>query len=92
MRPGRRPPHQVVELGDDLPVDIPKRQCAAPEIAVVPTSARCTEAEAIAGLMPLATRSVDEVTPYAMPNEPSTICAASPMRANTITDSTRTSQ
>ena len=34
-----------------------------PEASVVPISAKCTEAEAAAGAMPAATRSVVEVTP-----------------------------
>ena len=42
---------------------LPKRQCAAPDISVVPISARCTVADAAAGLEPMASSSVVEVTP-----------------------------
>ena len=42
---------------------LPKRQCAAPDISVVPISARCTVADAAAGLVPMASSSVVEVTP-----------------------------
>ncbi len=42
---------------------LPKRQCDAPAASVVPTSARCTDALAVAGLIP-AIRSNDvDVTP-----------------------------
>jgi hypothetical protein len=42
---------------------LPKRQCAAPETSVVPTSDRCTAAEAAAGAMPAARSREEEVTP-----------------------------
>ena len=42
---------------------LPKRQCEAPETSVVPISARWTVAEAAAGLVPMASSSVVEVTP-----------------------------
>ncbi len=42
---------------------LPKRQCEAPEASVVPTSARCTEALAVAGLIPAKTSSEVEVMP-----------------------------
>ncbi|GAB3595522.1 hypothetical protein GCM10027446_20920 [Angustibacter peucedani] len=41
----------------------PKRQCEAPEAKVVPISARCTVAEAAAGLAPMASSRVVDVTP-----------------------------
>ena len=40
-----------------------------------------TVAEAAAGLVPMARSSVVDVTPYAMPSEPSTSWAPSPTRA-----------
>ena len=43
-----------------------------PETSVVPISEKWTAALAAAGAMPAARSSVDEVTPYAMPREPST--------------------
>ena len=42
---------------------LPKRQCAAPDASVVPTSERCTAAEAAAGAMPVASSRDDDVTP-----------------------------
>ncbi len=42
---------------------LPKRQCAKPEAAVVPSSARWTAADAEAGLYPAASTSVVDVTP-----------------------------
>ncbi len=42
---------------------LPKRQCEAPETSVVPISARCTVADAAAGLVPTASSSVVVVTP-----------------------------
>ena len=42
---------------------LPKRQWLAPEKRVVPISARWTVAEAAAGLVPIARRSVVVVTP-----------------------------
>ena len=42
---------------------LPNRQCAAPETRVVPTSDRCTAAEAAAGAMPVARSREDDVTP-----------------------------
>ena len=62
---------------------LPKRQCETPAASVVPISARCTEADAAAGATPANRSSVEEVSPYAMPSEPSTSCAASPTRART---------
>ena len=50
----------------------PNRQCATPELRVVPTSARCTLAEATAGENPLDSSTVLVVTPNAMPSAPST--------------------
>ena len=42
-----------------------------PETSVVPISEKWTAAEAAAGATPVASSSVDDVTPYAMPSEPS---------------------
>ena len=42
---------------------LPNFQCEAPEISVVPISARCTVAEAAAGFVPIARRRVVDVTP-----------------------------
>lgn len=42
---------------------LPKRQCETPLAAVVPTSAMCTLADAMAGVSPTASKSVVEVTP-----------------------------
>mmetsp|Transcript_8659 Transcript_8659/g.26635 ORF Transcript_8659/g.26635 Transcript_8659/m.26635 type:complete len:249 (-) Transcript_8659:613-1359(-) len=42
---------------------LPCRWCARPETKVVPSCARCTEAEAVAGERPDAERTVDEVRP-----------------------------
>ena len=42
---------------------LPKRQCEAPAASVVPTSARCTEALAVAGLTPATTSREVDVTP-----------------------------
>ena len=41
----------------------PKRQWASPDANVVPTSARCTLAEAMAGANPAVSSRVVEVTP-----------------------------
>jgi len=59
---------------------LPRRQCEAPETSVVPTSDMCTAAEAAAGITPVVINSVDVVTPYAMPRQPSTSCAKRPTR------------
>ena len=42
---------------------LPNFQCEAPEARVVPISARCTVADAAAGLVPIASSSVVDVTP-----------------------------
>ena len=42
---------------------LPKRQWETPDTAVVPSSARCTVAEAAAGAVPTATSRVVEVRP-----------------------------
>jgi hypothetical protein len=42
---------------------LPNFQCASPDIRLVPISARCTVAEAAAGLVPMASSRVVEVTP-----------------------------
>ncbi|GAA3150781.1 hypothetical protein GCM10020001_088010 [Nonomuraea salmonea] len=67
----------------------PKRQWEMPEASVVPISARWTVADAAAALVPTASSSVVDVTPYAMPRLPSTSWAARPtspsrMSARTI--------
>ncbi len=53
-----------------------------PEAAVVPSWASCTIADAMAGLVPIISSRVVEVTPYAIPRLPSTSWAATPTRAN----------
>ena len=42
---------------------LPNLQCATPDSSVVPISAKCTVADAAAGLVPIARSSVVEVTP-----------------------------
>ncbi len=42
---------------------LPNFQCDSPEASDVPSSARCTEAEARAGVSPAVSRIVVEVTP-----------------------------
>ena len=42
---------------------LPNFQWEAPEASVVPISARCTVADAAAGLVPIASSSVVDVTP-----------------------------
>ena len=49
---------------------------------MVPISARCTDALAAAGFAPIASSKVVDVTPYAIPSEPSTSCAAKPTSAS----------
>ena len=49
----------------------------------MPSSARCTDAEATAGLIPLTSSSVVAVTPNAMPRAPSTSWAPKPTRMKT---------
>src|SRR5690606_36358950 len=70
---------------------LPNRQCEMPEVRVVPTSARCTLAEATAGEKPLVSRTVLVVTPKAMPRAPSTSCPNSPAKAKTSSRRTCTS-
>ena len=67
---------------------LPKRQWEAPDTSVVPSSERCTDAEAAAGDSPTTNISDDEVTPYAIPRAPSTNWAANPTMA--MTSSLRT--
>src|SRR5918993_5853300 len=58
---------------------LPKRQCESPEAAQVPTSEMCTTVDASAGVSPAtASSNVVDVTPYAIPNAPSTNCAIKP--------------
>jgi len=63
---------------------LPKRQWETPETSAVPISARCTVADAAAGLVPMARSSVVEVTPYAIPRLPSTSCEPNPTSASRI--------
>jgi hypothetical protein len=63
---------------------LPKRQWEKPDTAVVPSSARCTEADAAAGASPAARTSEAEVAPYAMPRAPSTSWARKPTITSTI--------
>lgn len=61
---------------------LPKRQCEAPETALVPISARWIVALIAAGESVVsATRKVVAVTPKAMPRLPSTSCPSSPTKA-----------
>jgi len=56
--------------------------CDKPETPVVKTSAVCTLAETIAGGTPIVSNSVEQLTPYAIPNAPSIICAVNPAKTN----------
>ena len=60
---------------------LPKRAWLRPDIAVVPSSAVWTTAEAWAGPRPARRRMVVEVTPKPMPMPPSTSWAAAPATA-----------
>ena len=51
------------DLRDDLPVDVAELPVREPGGSVVPISARWTVAEAAAGLVPMASSSVVDVTP-----------------------------
>ncbi len=55
-----------------------------PETSDVPISEKWTAADAAAGATPVASSSVDEVTPYAMPREPSTSWARRPTNPRTM--------
>ena len=55
-----------------------------PETSEVPISEKWTAAEAAAGATPAASSSVDEVTPYAMPSEPSMSWARRPTKPRTM--------
>src|SRR5918992_4541562 len=57
---------------------LPNLQCETPDASVVPTSERCTAAEATAGAIPTVSSNVVDVTPYAIPKDPSTNWAISP--------------
>ena len=57
-------------------------QWETPEKKVVPSSAKCTAAEAWAGARPVNSSSVVAVTPKAIPRAPSTSWAARPAMAN----------
>ena len=50
----------------------------------MPISEKWTAAEAAAGAMPVASSSVEEVTPYAIPREPSTSWARRPTNPRTM--------
>ena len=50
----------------------------------MPSSEKWTAAEAAAGATPAAISSVEEVTPYAMPREPSMSWAISPTKPSTM--------
>src|SRR3712207_5906129 len=63
---------------------LPNLQCETPDASVVPTSERCTAAEAAAGAIPTVSSNVVEVTPYAIPKDPSTSWAISPTTPKTI--------
>ncbi len=55
-----------------------------PETSEVPISEKCTAAEAVAGAMPVASSRVVDVTPYAMPRDPSMSWAMSPTMPKTM--------
>ena len=63
---------------------LPSLWCEKPETSEVPISEKCTAADAAAGATPAASSSVDEVTPYAMPSEPSMSWASSPTNPRTM--------
>jgi hypothetical protein len=63
---------------------LPNFQCEIPDASVVPTSDKCTAAEAAAGAIPTVNNNVVDVTPYAIPKDPSTNCAMSPTIPRTI--------
>ena len=54
-----------------------------PETSEVPISEKWTAAEAAAGATPAASSIVDEVTPYAIPSEPSMSWASRPTNPST---------
>ena len=54
-----------------------------PETSDVPISEKWTAAEEAAGATPAAMSRVDDVTPYAMPREPSMSWARSPTKPST---------
>src|SRR5215204_838246 len=69
---------------------LPNRQCEAPDIAQVPTSAMCTTVDASAGVSPaIAKSNVVDVTPQAIPKAPSTNWAIKPRIARTTRLRTR---
>ena len=55
-----------------------------PETSEVPISEKWTAAEAAAGATPAASSRVDDVTPYAMPSEPSMSWASRPTKPRTM--------
>ncbi len=61
---------------------LPNFQCDVPDTAVVNVSAACTQALVVAGGTPRLSMTDEEMTPYAMPMAPSTICAAKPTATN----------
>ncbi len=63
---------------------LPNLACETPETSEVPISEKWTAAEAAAGAMPTASRIVVEVTPYAIPSDPSTSWARRPTTATTM--------
>jgi hypothetical protein len=63
---------------------LPSLWCEKPETSEVPISEKWTAADAAAGAIPAASRSVDDVTPYAMPREPSTSWARRPTKPRTM--------
>ena len=54
-----------------------------PETSDVPISEKCTAALAAAGATPAASRRVEDVTPYAIPNDPSMSWARRPTNPST---------
>lgn len=60
---------------------LPNRKWEMPEAPVVTTSAKWTEAEAMDGEIPKMSSRVVELTPYAIPKEPSISWATKPANA-----------
>ncbi len=54
-----------------------------PDTSVVPISEKWTAADAAAGATPVASNNVEDVTPYAMPSDPSTSWATRPTKPST---------
>lgn len=69
---------------DGSPVDVPSLWWEKPETSDVPLSEKWTAAEAAAGATPTAGRRVEDVTPSAMPRDPSMSWAMRPTAPRTM--------